>query len=127
MPTTCSTTYLHDRFSQSITLYAQMQRVGVLPSGFTFSSVLNACARVLAVFEGKQVHTRVVQCGFLGNKIVQTALLHMGLMGKARRLFDIVGQRNVASWTTMVAGYTKNGGEKFSGVGGYDSGIREAW
>ncbi|CAN6570973.1 unnamed protein product [Malus baccata var. baccata] len=88
-----------------------MQRVGVLPSGFTFSSVLNACARVLAVFEGKQVHTRVVQCGFLGNKIVQTALLH----------------RNVASWTTMVAGYTTNGGEKFSGVGGYDSGIREAW
>ncbi|KAB2611171.1 pentatricopeptide repeat-containing protein [Pyrus ussuriensis x Pyrus communis] len=33
----------------------------------------------------------------------------MGLIRKARRLFDIVGQRNAASWTTMVAGYANNG------------------
>ncbi|XP_068304274.1 pentatricopeptide repeat-containing protein At2g20540-like [Pyrus communis] len=33
----------------------------------------------------------------------------MGLIRKAQRLFDIVGQRNAVSWTTMVAGYTNNG------------------
>ncbi|CAL9009737.1 unnamed protein product [Prunus brigantina] len=104
---------LHDHFGQSITLYAKMHRVGVSPSGFTFSSVLNACARVPALFEGKQVHARVVQYGFLGNKIVQTALLHMyakcGLVLDARDIFDRMDDKDLVAWTAMVCGYSKMG------------------
>ncbi|KAL6285411.1 hypothetical protein ACE6H2_009801 [Prunus campanulata] len=104
---------LHDHFGQSITLYAKMHRVGVSPSGFTFSSVLNACARVPALFEGKQVHAMVVQYGFLGNKIVQTALLHMyaqcGLILDARDIFDRMDDKDLVAWTAMVRGYSKMG------------------
>ncbi|XP_034207102.1 pentatricopeptide repeat-containing protein At3g12770-like [Prunus dulcis] len=104
---------LHDHFGQSITLYAKMHWVGVSPSGFTFSSVLNACARVPALFEGKQVHARVVQYGFLGNKIVQTALLHMyakcGLVLDARDIFDRMDDKDLVAWTAMVCGYSKMG------------------
>ncbi|CAN6701236.1 unnamed protein product [Malus baccata var. baccata] len=104
---------LQDRFRQSIALYAQMHRVGVSPSGFTFSSVLNACGRIQAVFEGKQVHARLLQCGFMGNGIVQTALLHMyakcGLVRDARDVFDSMEDKDLVAWTAMICGYSKMG------------------
>jgi pentatricopeptide repeat protein len=90
-----------------------MHQSGILPSGFTFSSVLNACGRVPAVVEGKQVHARVIQSGFLGNKIVQTALLDMyakcGYVCDARDVFDGMVERDVVAWTAMICGYAKVG------------------
>ena len=90
-----------------------MHQNGVLPSGFTFSSVLNACARAPAVFEGKQVHARVVRSGFLENKFVQTALLDMyakfGGVFDARKVFDEMCERDVVAWTAMIRGYAKAG------------------
>lgn len=90
-----------------------MHQNGIFPSGFTFSSVLNACGRVPAMFEGKQVHARLVQSGFLGNNIVQTALLDMyakcGFVCDARDIFDEMVERDVVAWTAMICGYAKMG------------------
>ncbi|PIA27715.1 hypothetical protein AQUCO_07600108v1 [Aquilegia coerulea] len=99
---------LHAQFSLSIIFYTKMHRVGVYPNGFTFSSVLNACARIPAIREGKQVHTRIVESGLFGNKVVQTSLLDMyakcGLAEDARRVFDRMVDRDVVAWTAMIAG-----------------------
>ncbi|XP_028213609.1 putative pentatricopeptide repeat-containing protein At5g37570 isoform X2 [Glycine soja] len=96
-----------------ISTYSRMHQNGVLPSGFTFSSILSACGRVPALFEGKQVHARVMQSGFHGNKIVQTALLDMyaksGCISDARAVFDGMDDRDVVAWTAMVCGYAKVG------------------
>ncbi|KAK7372905.1 hypothetical protein VNO80_06295 [Phaseolus coccineus] len=96
-----------------ISIYARMHQNGVLPSVLTFSSVLSACGRVPALFEGTQVHARVVQSGFLGNKIVQTALLDMyaksGYISDARDVFDRMDDRDVVAWTAMICGYAKVG------------------
>ncbi|KAK0597381.1 hypothetical protein LWI29_024697 [Acer saccharum] len=100
-------------FSQSIFLYVEMQQLGVSPSGFTFSSVLAACARIPAFVEGKQVHAKVVQLGFLQNKFVLTALLDMyakcGFVMEARRVFDVMddNDKDVTACTAMICGYTK--------------------
>ncbi|KAK8574655.1 hypothetical protein V6N13_034089 [Hibiscus sabdariffa] len=100
-------------FVQSILLYSRMQREGILPSGFTFSSVLNACARIPAMFEGKQVHARVEKSGLLSNNVVQTALLDMyakcGFMLDAERVFNGMDEKDVVAWTSMICGYTKVG------------------
>ncbi|KAF8393558.1 hypothetical protein HHK36_021802 [Tetracentron sinense] len=104
---------LLDQFPQSISLYARMHRVGVSPSGFTFSSVINACARIPAIREGKQTHTRVIQSGLFGNNFVQTSLLDMyakcGFSVEARIIFDQMSQRDVVAWTAMISGYAKMG------------------
>lgn len=104
---------LHNHFRHSIFLYARMHQHGVLPSGFTFSSMLNACGRIPAIFEGKQVHSRVLQSGLCKNKIVQTAVLDMyvkcGCVSDAREVFDEMGERDVVAWTAMICGYTKVG------------------
>lgn len=90
-----------------------MHQNGVLPSGFTFTSVLNACGRVPAISEGNQVHSRVLQSGLYNNKIVQTAILDMyakcGLLSDARVVFDEMGERDVVAWTAMICAYTKVG------------------
>ncbi|KAL5728637.1 hypothetical protein ACHQM5_001701 [Ranunculus cassubicifolius] len=104
---------LHGQFSFSISFYVNMHRNGVYPNGFTFSSVLNACARIPAIREGKQTHTRIVESGLSSNKIVQTSLLDMyvkcGLAEDARRVFDRIIDRDVVAWTAMIAGYAKIG------------------
>ncbi|CAN1785468.1 Pentatricopeptide repeat-containing protein At5g44230 [Linum perenne] len=93
-----------------------MHRIGVSPSSFTFSSVLNACARLPAVSEGKQVHKRLLQSGHFNNKIVQTALLDMyakcGCLADAstaRELYDQMKEKNSVTWVSMIAGYGKFG------------------
>ncbi|MBA0844947.1 hypothetical protein Goarm_023238 [Gossypium armourianum] len=100
-------------FIQAIILYSRMLCKGISPSGFTFSSVLNACARVPAVFEGKQVHARVEKSGLLGNKVVQTALLDMyakcGFVLDAERVFNGMEEKDAVAWTAMICGYTKVG------------------
>ncbi|KAL1357153.1 hypothetical protein AAHE18_05G236400 [Arachis hypogaea] len=101
------------QFRHGISTYARMHQNGVLPSEFTYSTVLNACGRILATFEGTQVHARVVQSGFLGNKFVQTALLDMyakfGSVFDARVVFDGMCDTDLVAWTAMICGYTKAG------------------
>ncbi|KAL2906785.1 hypothetical protein RDABS01_005495 [Bienertia sinuspersici] len=61
---------------------------------------------------GKVVHTYVEIFGYQKNLIVCTSLVDM--YGKsndlvaARRVFDLMEERNVVSWTSMIAGYTQN-------------------
>lgn len=109
----CASLSHHTHFRHCISTYARMHQNGVFPSGFTFSSVLNACGRIPAMFEGKQVHARVVQSGYLGNKIVETALLDMyakfGRVCDARCVFDGMVDRDVVAWTAMICGYAKVG------------------
>ncbi|XP_014522139.1 pentatricopeptide repeat-containing protein At4g22760-like, partial [Vigna radiata var. radiata] len=94
-----------------ISTYTRMHQNRILPSVLTFSSVLSVCGRVLALFEGTQVHAKVVQSGFLGNKIVQTALLDMygksGCISDTRNVFDRMDDIDVVAWTTMICGYAK--------------------
>lgn len=105
---------LHEKSCHlSISMYARMHKNGIFPSGYTFSSVMNACCRVKAISEGKQVHLRVLQSGFCRNKIVQTSILDMyakcGLVCDARKVFDEMCERDVVAWTAMICGYTKVG------------------
>ncbi|KAI3848805.1 hypothetical protein MKX03_017853 [Papaver bracteatum] len=98
-------------FRWAVSVYRRMHEMGVLASGFTFSSVLNACARIPAVHEGKMIHARVVESGFLCSKVIGTTLVDMygkcGLIEDARRVFDEMVDRYVVAWTAMVFGYTK--------------------
>lgn len=77
--------------------------------------MLNACARVPSLLEGKQVHTQVVQLGFLRNKFVITALLDLyakcGDLPESRSLFDAMddNDKDAVACTAVICGYTKIG------------------
>eukprot|EP01018_Ginkgo_biloba_P039754 Gb_41025 [translate_table: standard] len=94
---------------ETLTLYQQLQQTGVHPDKFTFPCVLNACAGMSALQEGKEIHDDIVKGGFDSDVHVGAALVDMhakcGSIEDAHNVFDKTSQSNVISWTAMIAGY----------------------
>ncbi|KAL3752928.1 hypothetical protein ACJRO7_000340 [Eucalyptus globulus] len=114
---------------EALVLFREMVRDGdVEPNGFTFPSVLKACARLGRVEEGRQVHGMVAKRGLDGDEFVLSNLVRMyvlcGAMDDAYVLFDerIVRsggagketnlrrqEGDVVLWNVMVDGYVRMG------------------
>ncbi|XP_057855759.1 pentatricopeptide repeat-containing protein At4g02750 [Cryptomeria japonica] len=98
---------------EALAIFCEMQGNGFQPDNFTFAAVLPVCANLTAIEEGKQVHEDIVRRGLQFDVFVGSALVDMyakcGCIEMARKVFDKMPQRNVVSWTTMVAGYTQIG------------------
>eukprot|EP01018_Ginkgo_biloba_P037426 Gb_17091 [translate_table: standard] len=98
---------------EALLLYNQMRRAGPNPNNFTFPFVLNACAGLSALEEGKKIHHHIIKYGLETDIYVQAALIHMytkcGNVGDARQVFDKMSSRDAVSWNAMIAGYGQNG------------------
>ncbi|KAK9285454.1 hypothetical protein L1049_024647 [Liquidambar formosana] len=99
----------------ALVLYRTMVRRGFpRPNHFIFPHVLKCCPKVLESHGTKSVHTQILKLGFGRYPVVQTALIdsysrYCSDLGTARKLFDEMSERNVVSWTAMIAGYTRLG------------------
>ncbi|XP_057834761.2 pentatricopeptide repeat-containing protein At2g39620-like [Cryptomeria japonica] len=98
---------------KALETFKQMQLTGVKPDSTTFASILPACAKMGAMEQGMVIHQSTMESGLFSDIIVGNALVDMyakcGSIIKAHELFDRMPQRNVVSWTVMIAGYTQNG------------------
>ncbi|KAK9067409.1 hypothetical protein SSX86_014737 [Deinandra increscens subsp. villosa] len=79
---------------------------------FTYIFVLGACARrAKTLYEGLQIHSRVIKHGFLSNVMLQTTLIHFYVNRNAfvfaQKVFDEmpVRTRTTATWNSLIAGY----------------------
>ncbi|CAL1414324.1 unnamed protein product [Linum trigynum] len=99
--------------SKALSAFVKMQREGVVPTGYTVVSVVNACTQLLDLRRGKQIHGRIIVRGFGGNPFISNALTDMyakcGEIAVARWLFDRMTNKNLVSWNSMISGYLKNG------------------
>ncbi|BFG15143.1 hypothetical protein CerSpe_014170 [Prunus speciosa] len=93
-------------------LFGKMPECSVLPNEFTFATVINACSILAHLRTGKKIHALVELLGFQSNLVVCSSLVDM--YGKcndvdhAQRVFDLMGCRNVVSWTSIIAAYAQN-------------------
>ncbi|KAJ7539790.1 hypothetical protein O6H91_11G109000 [Diphasiastrum complanatum] len=98
---------------EAIALYKQMQQEDVQPNNVTYVGVLNACASIAALEEGKQLHFLIVKSEFAADVIVGNTLVDMyakcGSIELAREVFNNMQERNVVSWNAMIAGYAQQG------------------
>ncbi|KAJ8615795.1 hypothetical protein MRB53_035167 [Persea americana] len=98
---------------EAILFFTQMQEAGVLPNKFTFSCMLKACVGLLDIKKGKELHGIICIRGFESDVSVANALIDMyckcGELEVGRRVFDGMPERDVASWTAMLSGYSHNG------------------
>eukprot|EP01018_Ginkgo_biloba_P019437 Gb_16587 [translate_table: standard] len=89
-----------------------MQRTGIRPDQFTFSSVLPACGHLATLKDGKEIHQSIIKSGFEYDVVVGSALVDMYVKCRkiedARHVFDEIPQRNVVSWNTIIAGYAQS-------------------
>ncbi|XP_057866931.2 pentatricopeptide repeat-containing protein At3g26782, mitochondrial [Cryptomeria japonica] len=102
--------------NQALGLFHQMQLEGAMPNAVTMTCVLPAYAHIGALQQGKMIHAYIIRNGFDSDVYVGTAIVDMyskcGRINTARVLFDKMCQRNVVSWSAMIAGYGMNGHEK---------------
>ncbi|XP_057820377.2 pentatricopeptide repeat-containing protein At3g12770 [Cryptomeria japonica] len=99
--------------SEAMALFRQMQIVAVKPNTVTMVNVLLSSTRFAALHQGKQIHGYIIKSGFHSDVGVGTALIdtyaNCGSVEIARQLFDQMPERNVVSWSTMIAGYGMHG------------------
>eukprot|EP01018_Ginkgo_biloba_P005421 Gb_25283 [translate_table: standard] len=101
------------KYEEALKLHYQMRKANAQPDKFTFPFVLKACAGLLALREGKEIHCHIVRSQFELDVFVATALVDMyakcGRVENARQVFDKMFTRDVVSWNALIAGYTQNG------------------
>ncbi|KAL5761849.1 hypothetical protein ACOSP7_018113 [Xanthoceras sorbifolium] len=84
------------------------------PNSVTFLSVISACANLLYLRFGRQVHALIVKFEMQFDTMVGTALVDMyskcGCWHLAYNLFrELSGSRNLMTWNSMIAGLMLNG------------------
>lgn len=94
-------------------MFLQMLNQGFAPNEFTLSSLLKACGDEQALGFGRQLHGAVVKQICKNDVFIHTSLLDMyakcGEIVHSRTVFNCMTKRNTVSWTSMIAGYARNG------------------
>ncbi|CAL9248544.1 unnamed protein product [Arabidopsis halleri] len=82
-------------------------------NSITLSTVLLAVSHSGALRIGKCIHDQVIRMGLEDDVIVGTSIIDMyckcGRVETARKAFDRMKNKNVRSWTAMIAGYGMHG------------------
>jgi pentatricopeptide repeat protein len=98
---------------KALDLFHQMQEEGVQPDAVTFAGVLNACASIMALEEGRYAHEQIIQNGCESDAFVGSSLIAMyakcGSMVEASRVFNKLPSQAVVWWTAMIFGHVKCG------------------
>jgi hypothetical protein len=92
-------------------LFQQMQQEDTWPDPVTFVGVLNTCASILALEEGRRAHEQIIQSGceldvFVGSRLVDM-YAKCGSMEDAQIVCNKMPSRNVASWNAMLLPHAK--------------------
>ncbi|GMN55044.1 hypothetical protein TIFTF001_024164 [Ficus carica] len=93
--------------------YLRMLHRCVSPNRFTFPSLVGSCCLANAVEEGRQLHAHILKFGFGDDGFCENSLINMYVgfraLDDARKVFDEMPARDVVSWTTLIAGYSRCG------------------
>ncbi|OAY83394.1 Pentatricopeptide repeat-containing protein, chloroplastic [Ananas comosus] len=97
---------------EAIKLFSEMVDGRVRPNQFTYSSILKACANLCDHYLGEQIHAHVTKLGlasvnFVGNSLV-SLYSQSGRIEDARKAFDLLFEKNMISYNTIIDGMVKN-------------------
>ncbi|KAL5583135.1 hypothetical protein UlMin_015577 [Ulmus minor] len=101
------------RNREALNLFLGFCSSGSAVDGSTLSCVLKVCGCLFDQVAGRQVHCQCIKSGFGEHVSVGTSLVDMYMktesIGDGKRVFDEMGEKNVVSWTALLAGYAQNG------------------
>ncbi|RZC88043.1 hypothetical protein C5167_004223 [Papaver somniferum] len=90
-----------------------MKNRDVKPNCFTFPFVIKSCKKLADLVESKKVHCFVIKAGFQDNPFISISMIDLystiGQVKSARSMFDVMPERNIVAWTTMMSGYILSG------------------
>ncbi|QHN87094.1 Pentatricopeptide repeat-containing protein [Arachis hypogaea] len=98
---------------EALRAFSSMRKLSLIPNRNTFPCAIKSCSSLFDLCAGKQTHQQAFVFGFESDLFVSSALIDMyskcGHLEHARNLFDEIPQRNVVSWTSIIAGHVQNG------------------
>lgn len=98
---------------KGINFFMEMLRLGVDVDSASMVSALAACASIKDILLSRAIHAYAVKAGFDLKMPFTNTLLDVyskcGDMGGAVCVFENMGEQNIVSWTSMVAGYAREG------------------
>lgn len=103
----------NDRISDALHLFSEMLASDISPTQFTYSIVMNACAKLEHYTYGRIIHGRAVISGTTFDLPMENALLDMYLncsdISTAQSIFYRMQNPDIVSWNSLISGYTENG------------------
>ncbi|XP_021713877.1 pentatricopeptide repeat-containing protein At2g13600-like [Chenopodium quinoa] len=103
----------HDRFEEAVEYFVGMHREGFELNQYSFGSVLSACAGLVDLDMGIQVHALMLKSPFFKDVYMGSALVDMyakcGEVECARKVFDGMVDRNRVTWNSLITCYEQNG------------------
>jgi pentatricopeptide repeat protein len=103
----------HDRFSETLALFQEMQLEGISPDETSLVSVISACTHLAALDLGKWIHAYIRKNALKVNIILGTTLIDMymkcGCVENAMEVFYGMEERGVSTWNALILGLAING------------------
>ncbi|XP_059642791.1 pentatricopeptide repeat-containing protein At5g50990 [Cornus florida] len=103
----------NSHFREAFSILQEMLSSNVEPDGYTFSSVITACARLGALDHAKWIHGLMIEKKIELNYILCSALIDMyskcGRIESAKEIFDRIQSRHVSVWNAMINGLAVHG------------------
>ncbi|KAM1259940.1 hypothetical protein ACFX2I_039235 [Malus domestica] len=104
----------NELFVDAIDLFVELISVTEFkPDNFTFPCVFKACGGISDVGLGQVVHGMAVKMGLISDVFVGNALIAMygkcGSVEDAAKMFEIMPEKNLVSWNSMICGFSENG------------------
>ncbi|PRQ27684.1 putative tetratricopeptide-like helical domain-containing protein [Rosa chinensis] len=101
------------RSSDALELFSQMKMSGHSPDSISISSLLSGCCQIEYLKFGEGLHTYVLRNNLEGEDFVGTALIDMytkcGRIDRAERVFKSIKEPCLATWNSMISGYSLYG------------------
>ncbi|XP_057984091.1 pentatricopeptide repeat-containing protein At2g33760-like [Malania oleifera] len=99
--------------NESLALFDRMIFERVVPDKVAMVTVVFACAKLGAMHKARLVHDYILKKKFSLDVILGTAVIDMyakcGSVESAREIFDAMTEKNIISWSAMIAAYGYHG------------------
>ncbi|XP_068643379.1 pentatricopeptide repeat-containing protein At4g21065-like [Aristolochia californica] len=100
-------------YYETLSLFREMESLGVKPNQYALASTLIACANLGALELGKKIHSMLEEAEYGLDLFVGSALIDMytkcGMVEDARRVFEKIPEKNVVVFSAMIVGLAMNG------------------
>lgn len=79
----------------------------------TYTDLISACSSLRSIEYGRKIHNHILKSTLPPHMILENHIINMygkcGSTKDARKVFDNMWERNVVSWTALIAGCSQNG------------------
>lgn len=104
---------LDEKFDDALSLFNEMKKLGIPSDTITMVRVLQSCASLGALQQGRWVHEQIIRTQMVVNVQLGSALINMyarcGSIEEAHHVFEEMPQKDLIAWTAIICGYGMHG------------------